>query len=363
MAVNRTTTTYDIKSLIGTTEENTKTYFEPNRDTKTEAKIRIPEHQRYYCWDSSKQEPLIDTIMTGYPMPLMVFTEHTINGSSIFNVQDGQQRLITLQNYILGHYTWNNKRYSDLSMDEKLVFLGYKISCEVIKDPTENQIAEIFERLNSGKPLTDNDKFWNRRNLPVIQFLFNELIPTESLREGFKKYIGKIGEGKNRSKLSDMVGAIVAIYTKSPYNIRTSFERIGPHLHIELNESQKQNIIGTFQEYFAIIEMAMNEKSIAKPKKEYAKLSNMFGIYLYWKLTEEINSDAIEKWKWYAWNIQDRTWRNNYFGTLMPGARRNIDIEALKTRTNFLIHSNYECQLTTNNNEVYTTDEEDEETE
>lgn len=28
-------------------------------------------------------------------------------------------------------------------------------------------ICEIFERLNSGKPLTDNDKYWNRKETPA----------------------------------------------------------------------------------------------------------------------------------------------------------------------------------------------------
>uniref|UniRef100_A0A6C0HZM3 GmrSD restriction endonucleases N-terminal domain-containing protein n=1 Tax=viral metagenome TaxID=1070528 RepID=A0A6C0HZM3_9ZZZZ len=340
--VTRTSTSHDIKYLIGTSQENTFLNFEPNRDiNSSNARIRIPEHQRYYCWDVSKQEPLIDTIMIGYPMPLMVLTQHTVpTGSRLLHVQDGQQRLITLQNYLLDKFTWNNKKYSELDMEEKLVFLGYKINCEIIEDPTPDQVAEIFERLNCGKPLTDNDKFWNRRNSPVIDFIMNQLIAHETLREGFKKYIGHIGSGKKRSQLSDIVGAVVAILTDSIYNIRTSFERIGPHLHMVLTDENRQLVIDVFREYFAIIEDAMSKKSIVKPRKLYGKLSNMLGIYLCWKLSFTNCKSEIERWTWYAWNIQILTWRYKYFAPLSPGARRNIDANALKERTDFIMNPN-----------------------
>jgi len=340
--VTRISTSHDIKYLLGTCPENTLLNFEPNRDiNSSEARIRIPEHQRYYCWDVSKQEPLIDTVMTGYPMPLMVLTQHTVHtGSRLLHVQDGQQRLITLQNYIFDKFTWNNKKYSELSMDEKLVFLGYKINCEIIEDPTPDQVAEIFERLNCGKPLTDNDKFWNRRNSTVIDFIMNHLILNETLREGFKKYIGHVGSGKKRSQLSDIVGAVVAILTDSIYNIRTSFERIGPHLHMVLTDEKKQYVIDVFREYFAIIEDAMSKKSIIKPRRLYGKLSNMLGIYLCWKMSFVNGETDIERWSWYAWNIQILTWRNKYFSPLSPGARRNIDANALKERTEFIMNPN-----------------------
>jgi hypothetical protein len=347
--VTRISTSHDIKYLLGTSPENTFLNFEPNRHANsTDARIRIPEHQRYYCWDTSKQEPLIDTIMTGYPMPLMVLTQHNMPTTSgginstnrLLHVQDGQQRLITLQNYILDKFTWNHKKYSELSMDEKLVFLGYKINCEIIDDPTPDQVAEIFERLNCGKPLTDNDKFWNRRNSPVIHFILNQLIAHESLRDGFKSYIGHVGTGKKRSQLSDIVGAVVAILTDSIYNIRTSFERIGPHLHIVLTDEYKQLVIDIFTEYFAIIKAAMTQKSIVKPRKLYGKLSNMLGIYLCWKLSSTHNETDIERWRWYAWNIQILTWRNKYFAPLSPGARRNIDANALKERSEFIMNPN-----------------------
>jgi len=227
-----------------------------------------------------------------------------------------------------------------LSMDEKLVFLGYKINCEIIEDPTPDQVAEIFERLNCGKPLTDNDKFWNRRNSTVIDFIMNHLILNETLREGFKKYIGHVGSGKKRSQLSDIVGAVVAILTDSIYNIRTSFERIGPHLHMVLTDEKKQYVIDVFREYFAIIEDAMSKKSIIKPRRLYGKLSNMLGIYLCWKMSFVNGETDIERWSWYAWNIQILTWRNKYFSPLSPGARRNIDANALKERTEFIMNPN-----------------------
>ena len=68
--------------------------------------------------------------------------------------------------------TWNLKA---LTEGEKLTFLSYQITCSVISNPTDAQVSDIFERLNKGKSLSDNDKFYNRKNEPIIKFIIDEL--------------------------------------------------------------------------------------------------------------------------------------------------------------------------------------------
>ena len=344
--LNRMTVQNDIRSLIGTNASNTKSRFEPERtSTSTQAKLRIPDHQRFYIWGESNQVALIDSIMKNSPLPLMVFTEQFIGSSTTWFVQDGQQRLITMQKYMMGEFTWNGQRYANLEEDDRLNFLSYKVTCEIIQNPTTDQIAEIFERLNCGKPLTDNDKFWNRRESPAVSFALTELMHHPELEDHFKKYGGKVGAGKSRSQLSDLIGAVVAISKRSVTCIATSFDKVGQYVMDPISENTKQFVIAVFKEYFAIVNGSLQRHYVAKPRKFYLKLSGMLGIYLFWRLNPEYFSQEspaerqiqASLWDWFAWKLQDKNFKKEYFARLSSGHQRNIDREALKARMEFLI--------------------------
>lgn len=348
LRLNRMTVQRDIRSLIGTNAANTKTKFEPNRDNDaTTASLRVPPHQRFYVWPEQKRHLLVDSIMNNCPLPLMVFTEQVINGGSAWFVQDGQQRLITLQKFIMGEFTWNEKRYDELDDDDRLNFLGYTVTCEIIKNPTQDQIANIFERLNCGKPLTDNDKFWNRRESAVVSFTMNELIRHEDLREHFRKYVGAIGAGKSRSQLSDIIGAVVAIARNSVDCIATSFDKVGVYVCEEISEETKTRVITVFKEYFSIISASLQKHSVSKPRKLYIKLTGMLGMYLFWRIhpdhfindaqEQETLRDSIKCWGWFAWKLQDNNFKKDYFAVLPQGAQRNLGKEALSQRTEYLM--------------------------
>lgn len=357
--LNRDTHQKSISDLIGTKPENTKKYFEPMRESErvlvktagadSTAKLQIPEHQRFYVWLESKQISLIDSVMVNNPIPLMVFTEEIVNGRIVTFVQDGQQRLITLQKFMLGHFIWNGKTFDQFDEEERYNFLSYKITCETIKHPTIEQISEIFERLNSGKPLTDNDKFWNRRAAPMVSFALDELINHPDVKQGFKKYAGKVAEGKSRSQLSDIIGAVTSIVKHSCECIRNSFDRIGVFMCEPISEQTKQMVIKIFRVYFTLIETGLQITGNTKPKKIYLKLTGMLGIYLYWRLHPnyyskiKTNKDelarALECWAWFSGKIQEKTFKQDYFKTLPQGAQRNVDIDALKQRTAFLIEN------------------------
>jgi len=349
LRLNRMTVQKDIRSLIGTNTANTKLMFEPDRTANTVAKLRIPDHQRFYVWPEAKQAILIDSIMNNSPLPLMVFTEQIVqNGSgsgSAWFVQDGQQRLITLQRFVQGEFVWNHQKFSDLNEDDRMNFLGYTITCEIVHNPNPDQIACIFERLNCGKPLTDNDKFWNRRESMAVSFTLNKLMHCSELADYFKKYVGKIGSGKSRSQLADIVSAVVAISRQSVDCIATSYDKAGQYVCEPISEEMQEYIIRVFQEYFAIIDLALRTHSVAKPSKLYIKLTGMLGIYLFWRLHPEYSAQEDQAsliisnrcWCWFSWKLQEKDFKKDYFVSLASGHQRNVDKEALKYRTEFLM--------------------------
>ncbi len=344
--LNRMTVQRDIRSLIGTSPTNTKSRFEPDRDSNTNAPLRIPLHQRHYIWTYSKQALLIESILSNIPLPLMVFTEQSVQGGSAWFVQDGQQRLMTMQRFVLGLFALeDNRLFCDLSEDERLNFLGYTITCEIIQNPTSDQIATIFERLNCGKPLTDNDKFWNRRESPVVSFALNELMRHPGLESHFRIYVGNVGTGKNRSQLSDLIGAVVAIVRGSVDLIVTSFDRVGEYVCDQISQESKEKVIQIFKQYFTLIYFSMRFNGVTRIRKLYIKLTGMLGIYLFWRLhpdyfAKEDQSrfnNSMRCWSWFAWKLQDKNFKKDYFASLSAGHQRNVDKEALRSRTDHLL--------------------------
>jgi hypothetical protein len=71
----------------------------------------------------------------------------------------------------------------------------------------------------------------------------------------------------------------------------------------------------------------------------------MLGIYLFWRLNPEYFSQEspaerqiqASLWDWFAWKLQDKNFKKEYFARLSSGHQRNIDREALKARMEFLI--------------------------
>jgi hypothetical protein len=276
----------------------------------------------------------------------MVFTEEAVQGGSAWFVQDGQQRLMTMQRFVLGLFALEDHRlFCDLSEDDRLNFLGYTVTCEIIQNPTPDQIATIFERLNCGKPLTDNDKFWNRRESPVVSFALNELMRHPGLECHFRIYVGNVGMGKSRGQLSDLIGAVVAIIKGSVDCIATSFDRVGHFVCEPISEDIKARVIQVFKQYFDLIYSSMRFNGVTKIRKLYIKLSGMLGIYLFWRLhpdyfaqeNETSFKNSIRCWSWIAWKLQEKNFKKDYFAPLSAGHQRNVDKEALKSRTDHLL--------------------------
>jgi hypothetical protein len=57
------------------------------------------------------------------------------------------------------------KVYSDLTEDDKIVFLDYQIPVELIKSPIDNVIYDVFMRVNA------NSVTLNRQELRITKYL------------------------------------------------------------------------------------------------------------------------------------------------------------------------------------------------
>jgi hypothetical protein len=334
-SISRKSVTHQLSELIDDVRFNPyKPQDQANCRQTSAKKYRIPEHQRFNDrWSKTMRERLIDSVMSDFPIHAMVLSTHYEHvGDEVveyFNVQDGQQRLTTLYNFMEGKCdtTYDDKTFAEFSVDEKAKYRAYAVPCQEIskkagitQEEYANVLTDIFERLNSGKPLSDNEKYHARRGEPAVKYATHDLPNLPGLKAGFDMFVGPIGTGKEFKMMGDMVGAVLTIIKGSGNHLTTSFVRNFKNLSEVISEANKEKVQSIFADWFRILNLAYtNDNStplIVKPlkiAKRYGKLSGPFALFIIWKrLQTEGITDECWAWTIQNWNLcefQDNVFR------------------------------------------------------
>lgn len=122
-------------------------------DMANEALILRPTFQRNLVWNSSHKEKFLDTILRGLPFPEIYLADGELDletKTSKRLVVDGQQRLDTIFSYINGELTTRSiPLFDELSPKEQTDFYDYKVVVRDLGRLDEEQIVDIFKRINS----------------------------------------------------------------------------------------------------------------------------------------------------------------------------------------------------------------------
>lgn len=350
MAYKRTASQKPLSDLIS------PEYFTPrgtgDNPAESTTLYRIAPHQRFPSWPLSKKQKLVDSIFRNYPIHAIIAIRHLIpDGIDVIefcNIEDGQTRLTALQEFLLNEFPCEDdpdspetsgKLFKELDSTWQQRFKNYQVTLEIFsgRGITDDVISDIFNRLNSGKPLGDNDKYHSRMNTPIMQAL-NWIKTHPDLRVDVEKFIGPIGTGKTRKGLGDMVGAILAIATRQDVRggqacINTSYEQNYKYLSMELSPLQKADIVMFFKAYLDMLRKA-NDTTTAKPKKNlYSKLSGVLGLSVCsWVINNGVICDEIV---WYVKKlIQNPKYEPETFRDLTKGDIRNCQGSSVARRLN-----------------------------
>lgn len=122
--------------------------------------VMDPDFQRDFIWKEDKQSKLIESVLMRIPLPVFYLAE---NPKGQMVVVDGLQRLSTFQRFVNNEFSLklpdqselNNKKFQALSPKlqnriEDCNLILYVIDAKV---PAQ-ALLDIFERVNSGLPLT-----------------------------------------------------------------------------------------------------------------------------------------------------------------------------------------------------------------
>ncbi len=121
--------------------------------------VMDPDFQRDFIWSEDKQSKLIESVLMRIPLPVFYLAE---NSKGQMVVVDGLQRLSTFQRFVnndlklkLPHPDLNNRKFLDLSPKLQNRIEDCNLVLYVIDAKVPMQaLLDIFERVNSGVPLT-----------------------------------------------------------------------------------------------------------------------------------------------------------------------------------------------------------------
>lgn len=118
--------------------------------------IISPDFQRRNVWSKHAKSYLIDTVITGKPMPKILMTQN-LRDSRNKIIIDGQQRLRSIIEYCSDQfaiYESHNKQYggmlfSNLPRENQSDILNYSIGVDLLYDLSYEETLDIFARLNT----------------------------------------------------------------------------------------------------------------------------------------------------------------------------------------------------------------------
>jgi hypothetical protein len=155
-------------------------------DLKSQQMLVVnPEYQRGSVWNLSQKKKLVDSVLRGYPIPL-IYLHHIRQTagkliSERFEVIDGQQRINALSDFYEGAFKlfdpvkdeaearfpefikkqpcpWGGRTFHDLSEDIKTQFLDAHLRIVRIETHDPHEARDLFVRLQSGMPLNSQEK-------------------------------------------------------------------------------------------------------------------------------------------------------------------------------------------------------------
>ena len=113
-----------------------------------------PPYQREFIYKDKQRDAVIDTVTKNYPLNVMYWA---VNEDGNFEVIDGQQRTISICQFVNGDFAYLFRYFHNLENDEKEQILDYKLMVYICSG-TDSEKLQWFKTINSaGEKLTDQE--------------------------------------------------------------------------------------------------------------------------------------------------------------------------------------------------------------
>lgn len=116
-----------------------------------------PPYQREFIYNEKEQQAVITTVLHDYPLNVMYWVKRSDDAECPYEVMDGQQRTLSLCEYVAGKFSYDFKNFFNQPEDIQRRILDYRLTVYVCEgEPSEK--LEWFKTINiAGKPLNEQE--------------------------------------------------------------------------------------------------------------------------------------------------------------------------------------------------------------
>lgn len=138
-----------------------------------------PPYQREFIYKDKQRDAVIETVFRGYPLNVMYWAVRDEGG---YEVIDGQQRTISICQYVAGDFAFEGRYFYNLQADEKERVLNYELMVYLCSG-TDSEKLDWFQTINiagaqlakqelrnavySGPWVTDAKRYFSKASCPA----------------------------------------------------------------------------------------------------------------------------------------------------------------------------------------------------
>lgn len=141
-----------VKDLVEKFEDNAE-----NGGRAYSGKLDVrPPYQREFVYNENHQRAkVIETVFNGYPLNTMYWAKRK---DGTFEIIDGQQRTLSICQYVNNDFSFKFKTFKSLQQSEKDKVLNYKLTVYICEGDDDKKKLDWFETINiAGAELTKQE--------------------------------------------------------------------------------------------------------------------------------------------------------------------------------------------------------------
>lgn len=265
-----------------------------------EGRIKIPPHQREFCWDLGRQRKFIQSILKGYPIPSILLSKEALS-DPMHILEDGRQRITTVsrfhKNLFAVAFDKNGEEltYSQLSTDDRARIDHETIVAWTFCNATPLDRIEIFDWHQNGAPLSSGERYHAQYASALVSFVKKNLMTIGAGYHDRAATIwgirgdpaeppeGYVSADKRRRWLVSAVALTLGL-AYGPANANMNYENGRELIVVPISPAKEAAMKRDLERIFEVYEVVQTRLTAKKPKKwlnAYWDIGNFTGYILY----------------------------------------------------------------------------------
>lgn len=177
-----------------------------------------PAFQREFVYSGKQREAVIETVQKNFPLNVMYWIE---DESGNYELLDGQQRTISICQYIAGEYSIDHKAFNNLTVTEQEQILNYELMIYICKGNDKEKLdwfkiiniageklydQELRNAVYAGEWLANAKKYFSKSGCPAYQ-IANKYMRGTPIRQDYLETALKWLASAQNTEIEDYMSA------------------------------------------------------------------------------------------------------------------------------------------------------------